>query len=277
MSDEQPERALVPVETREVEFYGDTLQGALVQLGDSQQWYVPLRPICRYLGLDWSAQYRRVQRDPVLKDEVRTVAVMATNPQGGDPDVICLPLNLLPGWLFGVNASRVKPELEEKITRYRRECFQVLWEAFRPAVLPSSDLDEFARPSGGGAELAYRIATAVQEIARQQMELERRLNAAGQWARGIERRVEALELFVGPRSPVDDEQAAALAQAVRNVGHALEQRGSGDYRGVYSQLYARFGISSYKNLRREQYEQALLWLHEWYLQITGDQPEGTQP
>ena len=56
------------------------------------------------------------------------------------------------------------------------------------------------------------------------------------------------------------EQAAALAAAVRAVGRALEQRGAGDYRGVYGQLYARFGITSYKNLRREKYEQALAWL-----------------
>jgi hypothetical protein len=39
---------------------------------------------------------------------------------------------------------------------------------------------------------------------------------------------------------------------------------------VYGQLYARFGITSYKNLRREKYEQALAWLQEWYSEITGE-------
>jgi hypothetical protein len=159
--------------------------------------------------------------------------------------------------------------VQEKLTRYRRECFRVLWEAFRPEIEPATDL---ASPSGrSGAELAYEIATAVQHLARQQMELERRVDQAGLWARQITGRISALELTVGPRSPIDDEQASALAAAVRAVGHALETRGAGDYRGVYGQLYARFGITSYKNLPRERYEKALAWLHEWYAEVTGEE------
>lgn len=131
-----------------------------------------------------------------------------------------------------------------------------------------------------GAQLAYEIATAVQHLARQQLELERHIDAAGRWARQVETRVddhdtrlEALELSIGPKSLIDDEQASALAAAVRAVGHALETRGAGDYRGVYGQLYARFGITSYKNLSRERYKKALDWLNQWYTEITDSEGE----
>ena len=77
--------------------------------------YVPIRPICTYLGLSWSGQFERIKRDEVLSDALRFVRVTPTNPQGGDPEVLCLPLDYLPGWLFGVSASRVRPELKEKI------------------------------------------------------------------------------------------------------------------------------------------------------------------
>ena len=43
--------------------------------------------------------------------------------------VLCLPLHLLPGWLFGIMPSRVKPALASKLHRYRKECFRVLWQA----------------------------------------------------------------------------------------------------------------------------------------------------
>jgi hypothetical protein len=180
--------------------------------------------------------------------------------------------------------------VQEKLTRYRRECFRVLWQAFRPEIVRADDLAP--KPGVSGAQLAFEIATAVQHLARQQLDLEERLNAAGRWAKAIEGRVEGvedrvegvedrvegmeervegtveriqvLELSIGPRSPIDDEQASALAAAVRAVGYLLEKRGTGDYRGVYTQLYARFGITSYKNLRREKYEQALAWLQVWY-------------
>ena len=263
--------ALVPLEIRTVDFYGDSIAGALVRVEGAERIYVPVKPICDYLGVDWSSQRRRILRDEILGASM-VIMTMETGP--GKRDVAALPLDLLPGFLFGIEGSRVKPVLQEKIARYRRECFRVLWDAFRPQIVRAEDL---APPTGiSGAQLAYEIATAVQHLARQQLDLEERLNAAGRWAKGIDGRVEgvegrvaALELSVGPRSPIDDEQAAALAAAVRAVGRALEQRGIGDYRGVYGQLYARFGITSYKNLRREKYEQALAWLQEWHHEITG--------
>ncbi len=44
--------ALMPVEERQVEFYGDKITAVLLPTGDdSQQIYVPIRPICNYLGL----------------------------------------------------------------------------------------------------------------------------------------------------------------------------------------------------------------------------------
>lgn len=47
----------------------------------------------------------------------------------------CLPLKFLLGWLFGVSANRVKSEMREKIIRYQRESYDVLWEAFQEGRL----------------------------------------------------------------------------------------------------------------------------------------------
>ncbi|NTU79377.1 MAG: hypothetical protein HGA45_08235 [Chloroflexales bacterium] len=267
--------ALVPSEVKTVDFYGDTIAGALVRAEGVDRIYVPAKPICDYLGVDWSAQRQRILRDPVLAEGM--VVIPMPSARGPQPTA-CLPLDLIPGFLFGISTGRVtKPEVQEKLNRYRRECFRILWEAFRPDIITAEDWAP--APGVSGAQLAYEIATAVQHLARQQLELEQRLNAAGRWAKGIEERVEVLELSIGPRSPIDDEQAAALAAAVRAVGHALEQRGVGDYRGVYGQLYARFGITSYKNLQREKYEQALAWLQEWHREITEEatRTESTDP
>src|SRR5262245_15668748 len=164
------EQALTPIEVRTVEFYGDEITGALVRVGDESTIYIPIRPICRYLGLDWSAQFRRIQRDEILAEAVKGVAITATPQEGGTQELLCLPLDLLPGWLFGVTTRRVRAEVQDKITRYRRECFRVLWEAFRPAILPASEL--VPPPGQSGAALAYELATAVANLAREQMEAE---------------------------------------------------------------------------------------------------------
>src|SRR6266540_5380429 len=169
-----PMTALTPIEVRTVEFYGDEIIGALVRTGDEAQVYVPIRPLCDYLGLAWSGQFERIKRDEVLSEAIKGVRVTRTPQAGGTQEMICLPLELLPGWLFGVNAARVKAELREKIIRYRRECYRRLWDVFKHDILPATELA--LRPAGqSGAALAYELATAVANLAREQMEAERRL------------------------------------------------------------------------------------------------------
>lgn len=79
---------LEPIEERHIDFYGDDVTAVLVPAEAELQVYVPLRPICDYLGLSWSGQRERTMRDPVLADEVRFVRVTRTNSKGGNPEVL---------------------------------------------------------------------------------------------------------------------------------------------------------------------------------------------
>ena len=117
-----------------VDFHGQAL---LVTRIDGKP-AVALRPVCDALGLDWQAQLRRIKRHPVL---AKGVAVTAIPSQGGPQQTICLPLDMLNGWLFGVSAARVKPELRERLIQYQRECFDVLASHFgagQSTSLPAS-------------------------------------------------------------------------------------------------------------------------------------------
>jgi hypothetical protein len=133
------ERALVPLQVSQVDFYGDKLMVVLVEIGGEHQVLVPLRQFCQYLGLDWSGQCRHVTHDDVLSTEVVSVAIATVFvPMRGRKrsySTLCLPLDLLPGWLFGLTPSRVKPSLAPKLHRYRKECFRVLWQAFHQGSL----------------------------------------------------------------------------------------------------------------------------------------------
>lgn len=131
---------LTPIEERQVDFYGDQITAALVKTVEAKSLvFVPIRPICEYLGLSWTGQLERIKRDPVLSSEAKFVRVTRTK-SGGNPNLLCLPLEMLPGWLFGVNANRVKPELQPKILRYQRECFRVLWQVFQNETSQTAEL-----------------------------------------------------------------------------------------------------------------------------------------
>ena len=84
---------------------------------------VAMKTICQSIGLDWRSQRQRILRHPVLSKGV----VMITTPsKGGLQKSLTLPLTKLNGWLFGVDASRVKPEVRDKLVEYQAECFEVL-------------------------------------------------------------------------------------------------------------------------------------------------------
>src|SRR5437870_891592 len=108
-------QALVPLRKQTVDFYGDQVLAVLVEEGGEQHVYVPLRPIVEYLGLTWPSQTLRLRRDPVLAAGSRIVFITKTNPrEPGNPNMLCLPLDLLPGWLFGITTSKVRPDLADK-------------------------------------------------------------------------------------------------------------------------------------------------------------------
>ncbi|WP_275443331.1 MULTISPECIES: phage antirepressor N-terminal domain-containing protein [unclassified Halomonas] len=84
---------------------------------------VAMKTICQSIGLDWRSQRQRILRHSVLSKGV----VMITTPsKGGLQKSLTLPLTKLNGWLFGVDASRVKPEVRDKLVEYQEECFEVL-------------------------------------------------------------------------------------------------------------------------------------------------------
>lgn len=97
---------------------------SLLTISEGGTAYVAMRSVCEQMGLDWKAQYNRIQRDEVLSSTVVMTTMVAAD--GKPREVVTLPLDMLNGWLFGIDASRVKPELKEMVLRYQRECYRVL-------------------------------------------------------------------------------------------------------------------------------------------------------
>lgn len=133
------QQSLIPLQIGQKEFQGDLLLVALVEINGERQAVVPLRQFCDNLGVDWSSQRQRLVRDEVLAAEMMSVVVPAEQlPRKRgyyNRPVICLPLETLPGWLFNISPTRVKPELREKVQHYRRLCYRALWGAFQRGEL----------------------------------------------------------------------------------------------------------------------------------------------
>jgi hypothetical protein len=253
-------------------FYGDEL--IAVQVGDTGNIFVPLSRLCDNLGIDRRRQAQRIRDHEVLG---RGFTALTIETSGGSQEAQCLRLDLIPLWLAGVNANRVSPDVKAKLIQYQAEAASVLWAAFRHDILPPDDAP-LAPGVTSGAALAYEIATAIQHLAKQQMELEQRLGGRidnmALWAKefsvSVDGRLRALELQVNPEATISEQQAAELALAVKAVGHALAERGTRPgYSQVYGELYRRYGIASYKNLPQGKFVEVMAWLQRWHAELAG--------
>lgn len=87
--------------------------------------YVAMKPIVEAIGLDWRSQLQRIKRHPILSASVVIITTQLEN-DSQRREISFLPLSMLNGWLFGVDANRVKPEIRETLLTYQRECFDAL-------------------------------------------------------------------------------------------------------------------------------------------------------
>ena len=102
--------------------------------------YVLMKPICENIGLDWNSQKKRINRNAVLSKG----KVMMTSPSnGGDQEYIALPLGMLNGWLMGVDANKVRPEIKDTLVKYQLECYDVLYQHFMPKPARAINLNNY--------------------------------------------------------------------------------------------------------------------------------------
>lgn len=106
-----------------IPFHGDTI--TCVETPDGE--FVAVKPICERLGLSDRAQRKRLNADPDLWGGT----VMVLPSAGGTQETFVIPRSRMAAWLFTIEVRRVKPELREALTLYRREAADVLDRHFR--------------------------------------------------------------------------------------------------------------------------------------------------
>ncbi len=115
-------------------FYGAQL---LMRLTDQNEILLPLSDLCEVIGLNVTAETRRIRRDVVLRD---ALVVIKESPvyKGFEPEqkFACLPLRLLPYWVGTINIARIEPQLRKRIIRFKQQLADLTWIAFRSRVFP---------------------------------------------------------------------------------------------------------------------------------------------
>ncbi len=125
------------VQSFSFEFYGEMYE---VHLATDGQLYIRLSEVCDAIGLNISAQRRRIREDGAIanymvnvkavtpyKDSIRKQPVTFFNIQG------------LVYWLLGVDTKRVNPESRKKVTRFKDKFAKLAWQAYRSEMTLTDD------------------------------------------------------------------------------------------------------------------------------------------
>lgn len=287
--DELKPAPLAPIEQREIDFYDDRIVAVLLPVAGKSQpdIYVPVRPLCEYLGIAWSPQLRRIKRDPVLSEAIKGVTVTVT--PGGQQEMMCLPVDLVPGWLFGITAERVKPELREKIIRYQRECFRVLWQAFQTETLASAPTSRSMTSIAEVREFGLALTRLAEEhialdarVATAEDRLDQASHVVGGLLRDMtqtKKDVADLARRVAPGTPITEEQAGDLQQRVKALAMLLTEAnpGKNHFQAIWGELNRRCGVSGYRNIPAAKYPEVAKLLEDWQTRASLAAPDRGTP
>ncbi len=90
--------------------------------------FIPIRPICEAIGVEFASQRLRIERDEILSSTVFIMNTVAAD--GKSRDMFCIPFKYVFGWLFSIDTTRVSPEAHDAVLRYKEECYEVLYSYF---------------------------------------------------------------------------------------------------------------------------------------------------
>lgn len=292
-----------PIEQRSVALAQAGGDEVLAARTDDSTIYIPVRPLCTALGLGWSPQLRKIRADEVLAESTRSLRLQT---RGGPQVMLCMDLEAVPLWLAGIEPSRVREDLRERLKVYKRWVRKVVYDAFvretgiAPALgagaAPVTPTDSDVTALEHIAVMAEAIATmARQQIAFEQHvdtrfasletgiverheEVMGRLDQAAAVVGGLLRRMTTVEGMVSTGETIGDAQAAEISTLVKAIAAELARRGTGGasrspYQTVFGELYRRFRVSSYHNIPLRRFGDVMAWLREYQetLDARGDE------
>ncbi len=261
---------------------------------DTSQIYLPVKPLCTALGVNWPSQRQKIMADEVLAESTRTLRLKT---RGGPQNLVCMDVEASPMWLAGIEPSRVRADLRERLITYKRWVRKTVYDAFAretgietalgmsqamtPATPDVSSLIHIAQMAEAIATMARqqasfeahvdtRFTTLQGEIVEQREEVMGRLDQAAAVVGSLLHRMNAVEGIIAPGEVISDAQATEISTLVKAIATEMAERAKGTgakgrnpYQSVFGELYRRFRVSSYHNIPLRRFGEVMAWLREY--------------
>ena len=265
---------------------------------DTAQIYLPVKPLCTALGVNWPSQRQKIMADEVLAESTRTLRLKT---RGGPQNLVCMDVEAIPMWLAGIEPSRVRADLRDRLITYKRWVRKTVYDAFarETGIETAVGASQAMTPTNPDvtalihiAQMAEAIATMARQqaafeqqvetrfvtlhaslqgqIVEQHEEVMGRLDQAAVVVGSLLQRMNAVESMVAPGQVISEAQAAEISTLVKAIATEMAARdqvahtsGRNPYQAVFGELYRRFRVSSYHNIPLRRFAEVIAWLREY--------------
>lgn len=273
MSEEQ-DNAPLPGLTRyqQIQFDGDELLAVFLDDGVA----VPVRTVCKALGLDLDTQSAKLREHEVLSQGVRLVRV----PQGQRVrTVVALLHRFIPFWLATIVPSQVNETARPKLVRYQIELVDLL------ASLYGGELQPATTQPGDHSVLTQRLTDALVELrlAREallsvQQRTDHQLQEHETRIGAVEGLMDELQEQLASHTTITASQQEVIKRSITRLAARYKRRTGQE---VFGKLFAQFcidlGTPKYALLPSGKYKQALEWIQNKARELLPDDPEAVPP
>jgi hypothetical protein len=152
-------------------FYGQTFECFYC---DDRRFYLPLVRLCEAIGVYPNPQRQRILSDEAISDGLIVLGVSSI---GNDSKncinlTDCLWLERLPYWQGTIDASRVKPEVKDRVILFKKAFAETAWAVFRSDIVPHNILTAIDKCSSQGQDKGMRgISRRDRRLQRAKVEL----------------------------------------------------------------------------------------------------------
>lgn len=93
------------------------INGVNILASTVSEGLVPVKPVCEALNIDYATQYSKLKEHPIYN------SVIGLSPTRGSDgklyEMLCIPIEFFPGWLFSINPANVKDEAREGLIKFQ--------------------------------------------------------------------------------------------------------------------------------------------------------------
>ena len=101
---------------------------SLQVVADDREQLVAVKPVCEILGVNYTTQVEKLKEHPIFSSTIPLRGTVGAD--GKTREMLCIPLRLVPGWLFSINPDNVKEEVRENLIQFQLKCNDVLFDYF---------------------------------------------------------------------------------------------------------------------------------------------------